>query len=56
MGPVGASFLHLKMYVPAQLAINHGTCSVSLGLWRGAESRKIHYRGFASTSEPHPHD
>lgn len=45
-----------KIYVPARLAINHGTCSVGSELRQEAKSRPIHYRGFGSTGEPHPHD
>lgn len=56
MGPADASSLPVKIYVPTRLAINHRTCSVGSKLWQEAKSRAIHYRGFASTSEPHPHN
>lgn len=51
-----ASSLPFKIYVPTRLAINHGTCSVGSKLQQEASSRPIHYRGFGSTIEPHPHD
>lgn len=56
MGSADASSLPFKIYVPTRLAINHGTCSVGSELRQEAMSRPIHYRGFGSTSEPHPHD
>lgn len=56
MGPADASSLPFKIYVPTRLPINHRTCSVGSRLQQEGKSRAIHYRGFGSTSEPHPHD
>ncbi len=56
MGLADSSSLPFKIYVPTRWAINHGTCSVGSELRQEARSRPIHYRGFGSTSEPHPHD